>query len=242
MSPTTSAMVTLPPATTPTATTLTGRTIKLVPLTPAHADELFPLVNNAHPHQTALWEWVPVGPFADLPDLRSTLAAAISSDDTLLFAILDSRPNLNTTGKAIGFISYMAISPSNLRLEIGHVIFTKPLQGTTGATEAVYLLLKHAIEDLGFRRVEWKCHSANEASMRAAIRFGFKYEGLFRQHMVVKGRNRDTVYYAILRDEWAVLKKGFEGWLDVENFDQAGVQNKKLEEFHRAAQRALGLL
>ncbi|KAL4898833.1 hypothetical protein BDW74DRAFT_164382 [Aspergillus multicolor] len=242
MSPTASAMVTLSAATNPTATTLPGRTIKLVSLTPNHADELFPFVNNANPQQTALWDWVPVGPFAELSDLRSTLAAAISCDDTVLFAILDARPNLKTTGKAIGYISYMSISPSNLRLEIGHVVFTKPLQATTGATEAVYLLLKHAIEDLGFRRIEWKCHSLNETSMRAALRFGFQYEGLFRQHMVVKGCNRDTVYYAILRDDWPALKKGFEGWLDPKNFNDAGKQKKKLVEFRQAAQRVLGSL
>ncbi|KAL4984090.1 acyl-CoA N-acyltransferase [Aspergillus falconensis] len=229
------AIVQLPVATLPTPTTLTGRTIKLVPLSVNHADELFPLVNNIHPTQTALWDYIPDGPYDDLAHLRANFAAMVHSTDPIFFAIIDTRPSRPTTGNAVGYLAVMSIFPEHRRLEIGHVIFTKALQRTTGATEAVYLLLRHAIEELGYRRVEWKCNALNEGSKRAALRLGFKFEGIFRQHMVVKGRNRDTAWFSIVREEWTGLKKALEGWLDEENFDENGAQRRRLEEFRASA-------
>ncbi|KAL4974667.1 acyl-CoA N-acyltransferase [Aspergillus desertorum] len=229
------AIVQLPVATHPTPTTLTGRTVDLVPLSVTHADELFPLVNNADPTQTALWDYIPDGPYNDVAHLRANFAARVPSVDPIFFAILDTRPSRPTTGNAIGYIAFMSISPEHRRLEIGHVIFTKALQRTTGATEAVYLLLRHAIEELGYRRVEWKCNALNEGSRRAALRLGFQFEGIFRQHMVVKGRNRDTAWFSILREEWTQLRESFERWLDEGNFDEKGVQRRRLEEFRATA-------
>ncbi|KAL4994214.1 acyl-CoA N-acyltransferase, partial [Aspergillus recurvatus] len=228
-------IVQLPVATHPTPTTLTGRTINLVPLSVTHADELYPLVNNTNPTQTALWDYIPDGPYDDVDDLRADFAARVPSTDPVFFAIIDSRPSCPTTRNAIGYIAFMSISPEHRRIEIGHVIFTKALQRTTGATEAVYLLLRHAIEELGYRRVEWKCNALNEGSRRAALRLGFQFEGVFRQHMVVKGRNRDTAWFSIVREEWMGLKKALEGWLDERNFDENGAQRTRLEEFRASA-------
>ncbi|KAL4952207.1 acyl-CoA N-acyltransferase [Aspergillus filifer] len=211
--------VTLPPAKSPTHTTLTGRTVQLVPLSASHADDLFPLVNNDRPDQTAIWDYIP---------------AKAASTDPLFFAVIDTRQDSTMKGKAVGYLSLMSIVTAHMRLEIGHVVFTKALQRTVGATEAIYLLLKHSIEDLGYRRIEWKCDSLNAPSRRAAERLGFTFEGIFRQHLVVKGRNRDTAWLSILREEWLGLKnlKGsLEGWLDEGNFDAEGKQLKKLEEF-----------
>ncbi|KAL4779858.1 acyl-CoA N-acyltransferase [Aspergillus varians] len=225
--------VLLPAATRPSPITHVGRTIKLVPLKAVHADDLFPLVSNDHPGQTALWDYMPDGPYDEISALRADFVSKEASVDPLFFAIIDTRPPsdaVKTSGKAIGYITLMSISPENLRVEIGNVSFTRAIQRTTGATEAVYLLLKHVIEDLGYRRVEWKCNALNEPSRRAAERYGFQYEGTFRQHMIVKGRNRDTAWYSIIREEWEGVRRGFEGWLDEANFDAQGKQLRRLEE------------
>ena len=124
--------------------------------------------------------------------------------------------------------SYLNIVPANGCIEIGHIWFAPPLQKTRAATEAIFLMIRHAFEDLAYRRVEWKCDSLNEASRRAARRFGFTYEGTFRQHMVVKGRNRDTAWFAMLDHEWPRVRAAFERWLDPDNFDAAGRQRTSL--------------
>jgi RimJ/RimL family protein N-acetyltransferase len=115
-------------------------------------------------------------------------------------------------------------------VEIGNVLFTPALQATTAATEAMYLMARHAFEDLGYRRYEWKCNDLNAPSRRAAVRLGFTYEGTFRQHMIVKGRNRDTAWYSMIDTEWPRVKAAFEAWLDPGNFDEAGRQKRRLEE------------
>ncbi|KAL4933028.1 GNAT family N-acetyltransferase [Aspergillus undulatus] len=233
--------VTLPAATRPSHTTLTGRTVKLVPLTVQHADDLFPLVNNTHPDQTSLWDYMPAeGPYSesDFAKFKSDISAKATSTDPLFFAVLniDTRhpQGEGEEEKALGYIALMNIVPDHLRLEIGHVLFTKPLQRTVEATEAIYLLLKHSIEDLGYRRVEWKCNSLNAPSKRAAERLGFTLEGVFRQHLVVKGRSRDTAWLSLLREEWwgiRDLKGALEGWLAEGNFGEGGRQLRRLEEF-----------
>ena len=130
---------------------------------------------------------------------------------------LAERPSL-----AAGVASYLRMEPEHGVIEIGHIWFGTPLQRTTAATEAIYLLGKHAMEDLGYRRFEWKCNALNQKSRRAAERFGFTFEGVFRQHMVVKGRNRDTAWYALLDHEWPRVRAAFERWLDPTNFDANG--------------------
>jgi RimJ/RimL family protein N-acetyltransferase len=115
-------------------------------------------------------------------------------------------------------------------IEIGNIWFGASLRRTTAATEAIYLLAAYAFDDLGYRRLEWKCDSLNEASRRAAERFGFRFEGVFRQHMVVKGRNRDTAWFAITDDEWPAVRTGFQAWLDPGNLDETGRQRRTLGE------------
>lgn len=127
-------------------------------------------------------------------------------------------------------MSYLRITPEFGVIEIGHIWFAPQLQRTTAATEAIYLLARHAFDDLGYRRVEWKCNALNAASRRAAERFGFAFEGVFRKHQIVKGRNRDTAWYAIIDDEWPIIRAGFQAWLSPENFDSDGWQIRSLGE------------
>ena len=125
-------------------------------------------------------------------------------------------------------MSYLRIAPADGAIEIGHIWFTPVIQRSRQATEAVFLLAKHAFDDLGYRRLEWKCNAANAASRRAALRFGFTFEGLFRQHMIIKGRNRDTAWYAILDRDWPAIRDAFERWLDPSNFAADGRQRQPL--------------
>ncbi|KAL2832217.1 acyl-CoA N-acyltransferase [Aspergillus pseudoustus] len=223
----------IPPAKPPSRPVLRGRTVTLVPLQPSHASPLFPILNNDKPEQKALWAYMPEGPYNDLAHLEKDLSAKSASADPLFFAILDNNNDSrddDLSGRPVGYIALMSIFADHRRLEIGHVTFSKLLQRTTGATEAVFLLLKYSFDVLGFRRVEWKCNNLNEGSKRAALRFGFQYEGLFRQHMVVKGANRDTAWFSILDREWGVVKEGLETWLKEENFDAEGKQVRSLDE------------
>jgi RimJ/RimL family protein N-acetyltransferase len=132
--------------------------------------------------------------------------------------------------RPLGIASYLRIKPEFGVIEIGHIWFGVPLQRTPAATEAIYLLVRHALDELGYRRLEWKCNALNAASRRAAERFGFSFEGVFRKHMVVKGRSRDTAWYAITDDEWPSIRHGFEAWLSQENFDSDGKQRRRLGE------------
>jgi RimJ/RimL family protein N-acetyltransferase len=125
--------------------------------------------------------------------------------------------------------SYLRMTPEHGSIEIGHIWFGAALQRTPQATEAIFLLARHVFDDLGYRRLEWKCDAANARSRRAAERFGFSYEGTFRHHMVVRGRNRDTAWFAIVDDDWPAVSDGFERWLAPANFDAAGNQLAALE-------------
>ncbi|KAJ0419612.1 acyl-CoA N-acyltransferase [Aspergillus carlsbadensis] len=216
----------IPRATTPSRPVLHGRTVTLTPLLPAHAPQLFPLLNSDSPDQKALWTYMPEGPYDDLEVFEKDIGTKSESADPLFFAIVDNRSN-----RPVGYLGLMRISVENRRLEIGHVMYSKALQKTTGATETVFLLLQYAFDTLGFRRVEWKCNNLNEGSKRAALRLGFQYEGLFRQHMVVKGKNRDTAWFSIVDGEWKEsVKDIFETWLAEGNFDGDGGQIKGMEE------------
>jgi RimJ/RimL family protein N-acetyltransferase len=141
----------------------------------------------------------------------------------LFFAILD-----NHTGVAVGFASYMRIEPVHKVIEVGSILYTPALQRTAGATEAMYLMAKHVFEDLGYRRYEWKCNALNTPSRTAALRLGFSFEGIFRQHMIVKGENRDTAWFSMLDSEWPARREAFENWLDPSNFDAEGRQKTPL--------------
>jgi RimJ/RimL family protein N-acetyltransferase len=151
------------------------------------------------------------------------LARAAASDDPLFYGVIDV-PSRRCEGRQ----SFMRITPEHGVLEVGHILWGPAIARTRVATEALFLFARYAFDELGYRRLEWKCDACNEASMRAARRFGFTYEGRFRQHMVVKGRNRDTAWFAIVDADWPSLRRAFERWLEPGNFDQGRQQKVRL--------------
>jgi RimJ/RimL family protein N-acetyltransferase len=210
------------PAERPRHTTIEGRYVTLQPLNAdahAHAHVLF---NSVQGHDS-LWDYMSDGPFPDRAAFRASIEKKAVSSDPLYFAIID-----NQSADAVGYASYLRIEPSHRVIEVGNILYTPRLQRTRGATEAMFLMARHAFEDLRYRRYEWKCNALNEPSRRAALRLGFRFEGIFRQHMIVKGRNRDTSWYAMLDGEWPDRKADFERWLSPENFDAEGRQIRKL--------------
>jgi RimJ/RimL family protein N-acetyltransferase len=176
-------------------------------------------------NQGESWTYLPYGPFATLKEFQGWLVTLIKNKDTLLYAIINAQ-----TKQVIGMVSYINIRPEHGVIEIGDVHFSTLLKRTPLATEAIYLLLHQMFEELQYRRCEWKCNSLNKASQYAAERFGFKFEGIFRQHYVFKSRNRDTAWFSILDSEWDGLKKKFEKWLNSNNFDSLGHQITRLSE------------
>jgi len=212
------------PARSPQHEPLQGARVRLEPLDPdRHAGDLFAAAQGpgADPR---LWHYLPYGPFADARELHARLAGCAASTDPLFLAVVD-----RTTGRAGGVVSYLRIEPAHGCIEIGHIWFGAELQRTPQATETIYLLARHAFDELGNRRLEWKCDAANGRSCRAAERFGFTFEGVFRQHMIVKGRNRDTAWFALLDCEWPAARAAFEAWLSAENFDARGRQRRLLQ-------------
>jgi RimJ/RimL family protein N-acetyltransferase len=176
-----------------------------------------------------LWKYIPIGPFDDAQTLGATLKA-VGDHHNWRTHILRAPE----TGETLGMASYMRIRPEAGSAEVGCIVYAKKLQRTPAATEAMYLMAKHVFEDLGYRRYEWKCDNANEASKRAALRLGFTFEGVFRQDMVVKGCNRDTAWFSILDTEWPVVKLALETWLAEGNFDGDGGQRRSLKEIRAA--------
>lgn len=212
------------PALRPSRVTLRGRYATLVPLTTEYAEALF---HAAHvPEARDLYQYLAEGPFASVEEFRAALEKKQVSEDPLFFAILDAE-----TADPVGMCSYLRIEMRYKTIEVGHLVFTPKMQRTRIATDAMYLMAKHAFEDLGFRRYEWKCNLRNEASKRAATRLGFMFEGVFRQHMIVKGESRDTAWFAMLDQEWPAIKQRLEQWLDPANFDAQGRQIRRLEDF-----------
>lgn len=173
-----------------------------------------------------MWDYLPYGPFADAAAHSAWVLGVQGSTDPLFFAITNKSA---ASSQAAGVASYLRIDPNNGSIEIGHLAFAPRLQRTPAATEALFLMLDHAFA-LGYRRVEWKCNALNLPSRRAAQRLGFSYEGLFRQAAVVKGRNRDTAWYAMLDAEWPALRAAFVQWLHVDNFDAQGRQRLALSD------------
>jgi RimJ/RimL family protein N-acetyltransferase len=175
-----------------------------------------------------LWTYSTNGPFADEAAFRTWLEQRAKLADPFYHMVLDK------DGKALGVATYMEIRPAMRVIEMGHIVYSPALQRTPIATEAQYLLARHAIETLGYRRYEWKCDSLNAASKRAALRLGFTFEGTFRQHMIVKGRSRNTAWFSIIDREWPRVRTAFEQWLAPENFDGAGKQKRKLEDIRNS--------
>jgi RimJ/RimL family protein N-acetyltransferase len=217
------------PARRPQRTTLPGRVVTLGPLDPeAHGDALYEGIRGEAGDR--LWQYLFEGPFADRSAFETHLRRIAASEDPLFFAILD-----NASGSAVGYASYMRIEPVHRVIEVGSILYTPRLQQTTLATEAMYLMARHVFEDLGYRRYEWKCNALNAPSRRAALRFGFRFEGVFRKHMIVKGRNRDTAWFSMLDSEWPVRKANFERWLAASNFDQDGRQKVALSQLNKVS-------
>ena len=185
-----------------------------------HSADLFRA--NRLDRENRIWHYLPYGPFDTLEAYRQWLAATCLGDDPMFFSII-----AHATGTAAGIAAYLNINPNAGSIEVGHINYAPPMQRTRMATEAMYLMMRNAFT-LGYRRYEWKCNALNQRSRNAALRLGFSYEGIFRQMMVVKGRNRDTAWYGIIDKEWPALERAFQTWLAADNFDDDGAQRRSL--------------
>lgn len=206
------------PRSRPDRRVLEGRFARLEPLDVArHADDLWHAF--AADVEGRSWTYMPFGPFGGQAAFAAFLATMSQGDDPVYYAILDL-----ASGRASGIASFMRVQPEHGVIEVGGIAFAPILRRTPAATEAMFLMMAHAFDDLGYRRYEWKCDALNAASRRAASRLGFRYDGLFEQAVVYKGRNRDTAWFSILDRDWPKVKRGFETWLLPENFDAEGRQ------------------
>ena len=206
----------------PSRSLLAGRFCRIEPLGVHHAGDLFAAFDMTG--SAGSWTYMPYGPFAHEDDLRAWIASVEAGEDPLFFALVEQ-----ATNRPVGFVSYLRISPEYGVIEVGNVAFSPLLQKTAAATEAMYLMMRHAFEDLGYRRYEWKCDALNAPSRRAAARLGFVFDGVFRQALVYKGRNRDTAWFSVLDRDWPQLRAGFARWLEPANFDADGGQRQSLE-------------
>jgi RimJ/RimL family protein N-acetyltransferase len=206
----------------PARTRMDGVYVLVESLDPArHSDALWQGSGGAA--NQALWRYMHSGPFDDRAAFDAYLESKAASEDPMYFAFVD-----RATGRAAGHAAYMRIDTCQRVIEVGAIVYTPEFQKTRAATEAMYLMARHVFEELGYRRYEWKCNVLNDGSQCAARRLGFAFEGVFRQHMIVKGRSRDTAWYAMLDSEWPARKREFERWLAAENFDDAGRQKTRL--------------
>jgi RimJ/RimL family protein N-acetyltransferase len=213
----------------PPLTPLEGRHCRLEPLDPdRHAAELY--LGNCQARDERDWTYLPYGPFERLDAYRAWADQAAAADDPLFHTIIDG-----ASGRASGVASLMRIDSVNGVIEVGHIKYTPVLQRTVAATEAMFLLMRRVFDELGYRRYEWKCDALNAPSRAAAMRLGFVFEGIFRQAVVYKGRNRDTAWFSIIDREWPGLNRAYEQWLAAENFDAQGRQRRRLSDLIAAA-------
>ena len=208
------------PAKWPERVTLKGRFGRVEPLSLQHVGALWRSVER----RAELWPYVSAGPFLNERSFSDWIRFRIEAKDSASYAILD------TAASPCGVAALMEIRPAMRACEVGSIVYTPALQRTPLGTEAQYLLARYAFETLRYRRYEWKCNALNAPSRRAALRYGFSYEGILRAHMVIKGRNRDTAYFSMIESEWPSRKAAFEAWLSPDNFDRAGRQKRRLEE------------
>jgi len=203
------------PAQGPGPVTLRGRYGRIEKLEPRHAGDLW----TAFVGHDAVWTYISTdGPFATEAEFSDFVAKRAAASDPYAYAIIDA------SGRTVGYFTLLEIRPQMRVIEVGHVLYSPALQRTRLGTEAQYLLARYAFETLGYRRYEWKCNALNAASRRAALRYGFTYEGTFRQHLIAKGRNRDNAWFSMLDSEWPARKANFERWLAPENFTADGTQ------------------
>jgi RimJ/RimL family protein N-acetyltransferase len=213
----------------PERVTRVGRQVGVEPLeAERHAGELYPLLHG-DAERERVWDYLPYGPFADFDAYRAWVDEVASRDDPLFFAIRPKR-----SGRVEGIASLMEIRPAAGVIEIGHINLSTTLQNSIEATEGLFLLMTYAMDDLRYRRFEWKCNALNEGSRRAASRLGFSFEGIFYQHSAPKGRNRDTAWFSILDFEWPAIRVNFETWLAPGNFDAGGRQRESLGKMNRS--------
>lgn len=204
----------------PQRETMEGRFCRLEPLDIVHAESLY--AANALDSEGRNWTYLPYGPFDAIADYRAWIEQYCNGNDPLFYAIVDLAKR-----QPVGVASYLRISPGTGSIEVGHINYSPLLQRTPAATEAMYLMMARAF-DLGYRRYEWKCNALNTPSRRAAQRLGFSFEGVLRQATIVKGRNRDTAWYAAIDYEWPAIKEAFLQWLSPSNFDEQGKQRMRL--------------
>ncbi|WP_262693747.1 GNAT family N-acetyltransferase [Kordiimonas aquimaris] len=213
------------PCKTPGETNLVGVSSCLEPYSDAdHLTGLFEAV--AGPGNDDIWQYMPLGPFENSEAFAQALAYTRQHIGWKTMVI-----KCTATQTIRGMASYMRLRPEHGSVEVGCIAFGKKLKRTFAATEAMFLMMCHVFDDLGYRRYEWKCNNANDASKNAAVRFGFVFEGVFRNDMIVHGASRDTAWYSITDDEWPAVKAMFQAWLKPENFDQHGNQLQKLSTF-----------
>jgi RimJ/RimL family protein N-acetyltransferase len=207
---------------------LTGSYCRLERLDPArHADALFS-ADHADTDGTG-WTYLPYGPFVERADYDAWVTDVAAQPDPYFFAVVDTEESSPTSGCAVGVLSLLRVQPEAGSIEVGHIHFSPALQRRRAGTEVHYLLGTYVFDQLGYRRYEWKCDALNEPSRRAADRLGFQFEGIFRQAQVVKGRNRDTAWYAIIDAEWPQVREAFQVWLAPDNFDAQGRQRSALQ-------------
>nr|WP_210348909.1 GNAT family protein [Aurantimonas marina] len=211
---------------------LEGHGVRVEPIVDArHFDALFAAFSKDR--KSEIFDHLPYGPFADQAAFHRWAEATYLADNIRFHAILPS-----AAGRAEGVAALMRTDTANGVTEIGHICLSPSLQRSRAASEAFYLIMKRVFDELGYRRLEWKCDDRNQPSKRAAERLGFVHEGLFRQHMIVKGRNRDTAWYAIIDQDWPRVRSGFEAWLAPDNFDAAGRQRRGLTEMRESLAKA----
>jgi RimJ/RimL family protein N-acetyltransferase len=204
----------------PAPVRLAGRYVVVEPLAPGHAPALHAALCG--PEDRSLWTYRPTEPPATVEAMTELVEQHLAAPELVTFALLPE-------GRAAeGIASYTRIDPATGQVEVAGVLYARTLQRTRAATEAVHLLMRHAFDELGYRRFEWKCDSLNEPSRQAAARLGFAYEGRFRNHMVTKGRNRDTDWFSVIDAEWPAVRAAHEAWLDPSNFDASGAQRRRL--------------
>jgi RimJ/RimL family protein N-acetyltransferase len=203
-----------------------GQSVDLEPLHIRHAEDLW----RAAERDTsgAGWAYMGYGPFRDAAAMRAHVAGFAATHDPIAWAIRPHR-----TGTADGWLTLMQIAPAHADIEIGNIWFSPRMQRTRAATEAMFLLMRHAMDDLGYRRLVWKCNALNTPSRRAAARLGFVYEGTHRAHLVVKGRRRDTAWFSIIAEEWPAQRDGIAAWLDAANFGPDGSSRRSLASFRQ---------
>lgn len=213
------------PVSPPPRALLDGCYVRLEPLDAQHHGEDLWHALQGPESDPALWDYLPYGPFADRDAFETWLAGKQATDDPLFFTVIDK-----ATARAVGLLSFLRIAPADGCIEIGHIAFGRAMQRSPASTEAIWLLMRLAMDGLGNRRLEWKCNARNARSRRAAERLGFTQEGLFRQHAVIKGQNRDTAWFSIIDSEWPQRREAFVRWLSPDNFDKQGKQCQRLEE------------